>query len=241
MCGRTVGVLAVAMVVVLAGCGSADVVDREPYDVDDEIDPEMLPGLTAGGVTDAQALAQAHDDALETTAYRQTATAVKETENGSLEWRSEHRKTVAAGGSPALGEDTFTAFEANESVRTTLSWWIDGEETAHLRENRSGSVDQWSDDSLTHHDLGSEPDLEAAYAAVETVETVTRDGETRFVLRAEDAEIGTVENVSLELILDPDGLVETYVYDAPTLTITYTAEPLGTTDLEEPGWVAETS
>ncbi|MFP9060205.1 hypothetical protein ACLI4R_06700 [Natrialbaceae archaeon A-chndr2] len=236
---QLIATIVVALVLVLAGCGGADVTDdREPYGVDSETDPEPVPGLTTSGVTNASALQDAHFDALETMSFRYNATVVRADANGSVTFERTETHTIASLGSSATGETTSVEHTEAGADRTTLNWWLE-DGTVHLHQHAGNETTAWTDESLEFTDLATTPDLEAAYDSIDTI--TESDGGDRYVLEGENVDIGAITNATVTVVVHAEGYVESYrlegVSHNESVTIRITLEPIEGGELEEPAWL----
>ncbi|WP_267640640.1 hypothetical protein [Haloarchaeobius amylolyticus] len=147
---RGVGVLAVALLLATAGCGSLveapDATTREPFAVEETVrdgpqsGPEVVPGLTWRAVTDAEALAESHRSVVAGESRVLRREHVVRTDDGSVRAR--------AVGVLRVGEDgqvvyTFRSSGANLGVfglrATNYSVWTNGSVTV-VRVQRATGV-----------------------------------------------------------------------------------------------------
>lgn len=247
MTSRNTLIVAVALIAVTAGCSAFDPdpdpeSDREPYGVEEEFEPELLPGLTEDGVTDRTALANVHYRTLEGN-FRGGYRIV---DSGSNE-------TIRVSTQAVTAETTERRIEydpdyLDSDPETIVEWhtWADGDAEYTRHVNASGGVSYYPEVA----DSGTEPSLPVSllelYNATDTVTVEqTADGE-RYRLEGR-AELQRVENASFEVVLAEAGYVERYrvegeeQWDGEWTTVEYVGEfeRLADPDLEEPEWLEE--
>ncbi|WP_255168552.1 hypothetical protein [Natrononativus amylolyticus] len=235
----------VVLLVVLAGCGGfADGTDREPYGVDEPVDPEpeeLLPGVTADGVSDPEQLHAAHFDALEDDVYEQTTIRTTADESGTVDSTVITSETVGANGTPALvvvehweqAPENLTADPTHEH----RIWITDGENYGK-QVNDSGDVTHARNVSVGL--LEPEPPAPPV-EFYDRTDAVEEDGDRIHLEGAGD--IWSYENASFTLSLTDAGYIERLQLDAEVgdraVEETMVLETREAFPLEEPEWVEE--
>lgn len=241
MRGR-LALLAVALVVLTAGCGG--LVGDDGDGEGDDGERELAPGLTESGVTDSHLLVNEHRSQLEDRAYRAELerTAV---DDGTVVGSEQVSQAVAPGGSPARER----AVLEDETGTVEYDRWIEPE-TPLARHDESGAVD-YDIDGRQSVDPSPPIPLEDAYEAVDSV-AVEEDSSERYVLEGVADTLGSYELASFTLVLAEDGYLEAYALegtvpddeesilatDRTTVEEEFSLEP---TDAgpEEPAWLEE--
>lgn len=263
-------VLAVALLLVLAGCGgfSGDgATDADATTLPEETTVESTddppPGLSESGVTDAAALAAAHEAALVDRSYTYDREVRIVAENGTELGRWHQRAQVGADRAEfnysQTGEGVSVSGRTVESVRVyangSVTLWDEDPESDDGGEFRRESGPGFAETTFSNDRLLADV-LNASETSVEAVE---RDGRTWYRVEAADeggtyaydGPNGTVEveatNVTATALVAPSGLVRNLTYEFDfvrgetsgrrTMEIRYSE--LGATAVEVPAWVAD--
>ena len=257
--------LIIAVLVVLAGCSGVieDPTDRDPYGVDDVVEPDgtadasVPPGLEDDGLEDDRALLESHDDELADESYSvHAAVTVTDIEGDELftedHWTfretTERWHTVERQAGEPVTTVTRTTLPGTGERRLD-HWEADDERFQRLESD--GGVDRRAGVHWETYPAGER--LEAGLAAIDesTVHTRTFEGEIYYEI---DGETPTADSPYLEEGFDAtvyvraDGLIEYYelegtiIEDGREVVVTeeLTVYDVGETDLEEPTWVEET-
>ncbi|MFC7214374.1 hypothetical protein ACFQO4_09830 [Saliphagus sp. GCM10025334] len=218
--------LVILLVVLLAGCSAfgadVEVIDREPYGVDEPVDPEppesdeLLPGLTSEGVTSSHKLAGAHANALTERGFSLEQTTTSYRSNGSVV--REHRlNTTSEAGGPVISHLRFDfADTANKSryVRQRDVWHAN---ETHLRTRRTdGSVHYDRAARFSPEFLGVRV-VEQGFDSMENVSVARaeREGETYYVLESSDlsSNFSNTENASMRAVVHEEGYVASFRWE----------------------------
>ncbi|MXV62646.1 hypothetical protein GS429_11335 [Natronorubrum sp. JWXQ-INN-674] len=248
---RTAVVVLVALVVVTAGCGTFDSSpepdpdpDREPYEVDDEFEPRLVPGLTEDGVSDGAALANEHYRTLEGSFHGEYRVSVGESESnetveeGTRTITADVRETETEYDPAHVGGDSETIIERHT--------WADSDVQFTRQVNASGAVTYYPDAPLHSTEPSLPVSLLELYGDIETV-TVDRANDTERYRLAGAGDFAPVENASYELVLAESGYVDQYHIEGiqerngERTAVVYRGgfEALDDPDLEVPAWLEE--
>ncbi|MFC7232418.1 hypothetical protein ACFQMM_15370 [Saliphagus sp. GCM10025308] len=211
--------LVILLVVLLAGCSAfgsgVEDPDREPYGVDEPVDPEpaepdeLLPGLTSEGVTDPHGLAASHEKTLSERSFRINQTGRWTRPNGSVAREYRLNATVDADGS-TLGHEYVNPLHEDFVIR--LDFWRENE--TYVRAHRmDGSVAYDRSDTVPGQLFG----LGTIRSGLESMENVsvsraTIEDDTYYVLESTDPDERTydTENVSMRMVVHEAGYVRDY-------------------------------
>lgn len=264
-------VVLVILLVLLAGCSGftgGNAPEREPYGVEEpvnatveESEPEdLLPGLTTDGVTNPDALLEAHHEAVSNASYTiETETVyVTETENGTVRQVIEGETNVDSERGVAYEVvSQYTEGNGSEGVlpdrpNQTVERWF-GEETLFRAELENGTVEypytgrtidpeEWISSSLlgplrtveNTTTVGAVEAEDGTYYVVEAHENRTDDGER----------IVGVDRRDVRTLVREDGLVRQTVSegvfgeggDRTTLDSESEVTTVGETEVERPDW-----
>lgn len=256
-------ILLAALLVASAGCSTLGASDPNPAPTTQPTTTAAPtpPGVTESGVTDALALAEAHERVVDASAVTARSRHVERHANGSLHARTNWTATATAGqsqyhlrvdtagpGYGVLGAETArAAFWSNGTA--ALGRVVADGSTAYQRLPADGSgLDRYgvalADDERTYALL--------AAASNATVEPATVDGEPAYrVAATEFADPtalpgvepgGTVSNATVTLLVRPSGLVVerrvTYrLADGVVVNDSLTYADVNATTVERPAWV----
>lgn len=247
------GVLAVAVVVGVAAAAAPATAGAQTNETGN--DTTLAPGLSADGVTDPFALAQAHHRVLRNASYTVTAQSTHRYGNGTLVGTSSTTTAVAADGERTVR--TYGTFR-NTSAQSAVTQyerlaWSNG--TLSLTAVRFGDGEVTYDRSEDSAALprNADTDWETIYAAFSAANTtvvgeVEDDGRTLYRVVATDvrADSAYVDDrpFTMTALVDERGVVHSLVVAHPT---TYEGTPafvtqqirvtnVGNTTVEQPDW-----
>lgn len=248
---RLLAVVLVAVVgVALAAGGAAPAASQSNNTT------QLAPGLTADGVTDAFALAQAHQRTLKNTSYTLTDTTTVEYRNGTLLGQWANTERVAADGATFSRANVGTFRNGSGSlalVRYERGVWSNGSVTLSLIQYPDRQPRYDRRDGPTGSTLSPDTQWETLYVVFEAVNTtvtgqVERNGTTLYRVvgtgvEPDSAHAGDVP-FNLVALVDERGVVHSLQYSHPT---TYQNEPavvtqtirvtaVGNTTVERPAW-----
>jgi hypothetical protein len=238
---RAVSTLAVVALLVTTGCAATS-------------ETGTPPGLAEGNVTDANALVEAHTNALETQSFTVETTTEIEEPNGELDVRIERTYRVEPSGTTegrlvsdtTLGDDPPERY-ADGNVSTELDAYRDGNVT-YVRSVRGDNVTYRRTDLFDSPvTLGTILQRRTVNALSErrnaTVRSVTTDDERRYRIHAHlnDSQFRT--NAVVNLTVTPDGLVRDLTFrrtvavrNAKRITTHVRFRDVGGTTVERPDW-----
>ena len=254
------------VLVVLAGCSGVadDSPDRDPYSVDDVVDPDASngstfpPGLGADGLEDDRAVLEAHADELADESYSIHVTATVTGAEGSEVFVIDHwtfhepdrdgwHVIEDRDGEP-VSAVTHTPLGTDAGELRIDHWDLEGERFQRLE---AGDRSERLEGVRWEIRPGGQR-VESGLAAIgeSTVETRTFDGEGYYEV---DGETPTPESpyrddgFDATVYVTSDGLVEYYeiegtiLEDGEELTVhkELTVYDIGETSLEEPAWVGD--
>ncbi|WP_312910082.1 hypothetical protein [Natronosalvus caseinilyticus] len=249
--------LVILLVVLLAGCSAfgsgVEEIDREPYGVDEPVDPEpsesdeLLPGLTSEGVTSPHDVGTAHADILVERSFTLEQTVTWYHPNGSIVRRSSSNATAEAGG-PMVGHEYVEPLHDDFVIRQDV--WRANE--TYVRSHRpDGSVRYDRFDAFPSRFLGAGT-IRQGLGSMEnvTVSRATIEDDTYYVLESTDPDtrVHDTENASMRMIVHEDGYVRAFrleheVEHEETLTVVndLSTNRVGDPDLNvtAPEWVED--
>lgn len=268
-------VVLVALLVALAGCGGfsggPDESDRGPYGVEETVnasteeDEKLLPGLTTAGLTDPDALREAHLEAIDNRSHTVRATSEYVLRQGNGTTREVVERTISVDPEAGVvfeviersregnGSVAYLGFEEN---RTDERWF--GDRTLLRTEHGDGTVEYVASGEVemaTEERMvrASRPlfdplaDLDAREIPI--AGAVEAEDGTYYVIESHGnapAEEGT-ESTDVRTLVREDGLVRQTVFervaienDAQT-SVNRTVEvvDVGETTVERPDWYGE--
>ncbi|USZ70585.1 hypothetical protein [Natronosalvus halobius] len=222
--------LVILLVILLAGCsafgsGVGDS-DREPYGVDEPIDPEppepdeLLPGLTSEGVTSSHKLAGAHASALSDRHFSLEQTTTRYRSNGSV--AQEHRlNTTGEADGPILSYVRFDYVDTEDEAS-----YVSQQDVWHANETYLRTR---STDGSVHYDRAA--GFSSAFLGVGAVQQgldsmknvsvarAEREGETYYVLESSDLspDFSNRENASMRAVVHEEGYVASFRWEYQTV------------------------
>jgi len=248
--------LAVATLVVTAGCGG--VLDADP-DPGTDVDPAALPpGVTGDGIENTSRLVDAHVATLETVGFESTATLniTFEPTDGDRQTRTNTINVTAESGfAPFLAHSNMTFMAAT----TATTYWGNGS-VAVTRTERQDRVRYRPFPTTLDKDrflaFGSTLSLLAQLGDYRVTGAEDRDGTTLVTLRADavNESFGTdttglsaenVSDLSSRLVVDSRGAVHAFDLSFTATTdegrvtydLTYTLEPGAAVGVSTPTWI----
>lgn len=249
--------LVVALLVVLGGVGGATTFSTAATDADEPTQTTGLPpGVTADGVTDSLALADAHQRALQNTSYTISTTHEYRWPNGTL---IGHGTTTSQVAPERASFYTVTSQTYRNATRTMgvehaeIARWGDEEGLLIARDLPDRPI-EYRERSTDGRSPGPETGWDTVYTAFDSVNTtvptqVERNGTTLYkVVTASQPEPASVYSddatYSAVAFVDSDGIVRTFqqtrrtTYDdrPAILTRTIHVTEVGDTTVERPSW-----
>jgi len=245
-------VVLVALMLALAGCSgvAGDAVDREPYSVDEPIEPEANPGIGTGGPgpgigTDWQQVWQTHVSTLEAGSYERVVERTVTDENGTVVSHDTTRALVSANGTEHL-EYVEREYEPREHEQVT-SQWHDGERTL-LKTQENESTETVTEDRFVTNPATEFPvHADSLFVSVESVTNYQLDDASGYVLSGSGV-VSPYENTTFAVVLLEEGYIERLSLegdlretDRPLsvdleVRIEYVDEPI---PIDEPDWVSD--
>lgn len=240
------GVIATVLVGVLvltAGCSALEANDdREPFRVDEELDPQPVAGVEDGDVTSSLSLHQEHHEGLDAVAYQETRVSTFENESGALVEEWTETRTVSEGGAPAFITTTIEGPGVDDRHEYPIrEEWRDGERATRKLVTESGQT-TYANGTETTVDPTMPIPLYDVYLVVDTVDRI--DGGYRLAGTADAYD--SRANVSVDVRLTDEGIVQSYhvrgQYPDETAYRNFTHSvqiDVGEGEPEEPGWLEE--
>lgn len=244
----------VLFVVLTGGLGGGG--DGPPGSMAELTGEDLPPGVSrAGGITDAGALADAHNDSLQGRSYTARVTVEATTSNGDSSREVRQVQT-----SKVDGDGTFlTTFSREGGTSFTRTVW--GNDSVALARTQVGDRQQYetADLARTRRNVSGHVVIGEVLAAgnFSLANLTQRDGRTVLELTADGAvpdgagEMGSVESISAysgTVVVGLDGTVYEMTVDMTftdrrglnnEATFRYTLAALGSTDADRPDWVSE--
>lgn len=248
-----VRVLLVATLLVLAGCSGVandEPVDRDPYGVDEPIEPSATAGIPITGPEDSEFgtwedLWMSHVETLETNAYERTSTLEVVDANGTV-IRSETTRTVRAENGTMLVEQVRERPDSSGTgtEQETVTQWTDDDRSL-VRTTADNETTIEEGRALDDHASAFPVHPDSLFISVESVTAVETDDSTRHVLRGSGV-VAPYENATFTAIVDGDGYLEglavegdvRHRVEAERATVEWRLDSVGEpTELDRPDWV----
>lgn len=249
--------LVVALLVVLGGVGGATAFSTAATDAGEPTqETDLPPGLSADGVTDPLALADAHQEALRDASYTISTTHEVRRPNGTLIGHGTTTSKVAPGGESFHTVATRTYRSANGSLgleHVETATWVDGDRAVTARDLPDRPT-EYGERSAANPSLRPETGWDDLYTAFSSVNTTVatqteQNGTTLYkVVSTSQPESESVyagdATYSAVAFVGSDGIVRTFRQTYPTTyddrpaiaTRTVRVTAVGDTDVERPAW-----
>jgi len=261
---RTACCLALAGLVLLAGCGGSGGTDLESVtpaptpEIEDEptrtpAPSRLAPGLTETELVDPTALVQRHRTALEKRSHTLRERVVRRHANGTV--RGRFASVVRRNGSEILYRSNWTNYRANGSeTRRMERWWM-GNRTYSVELGPNGTVS----DGPRVTDKQQVPEIEN-YASslreillvlsIETNRTTERNGTTYYHIETpEPQNVSPLLDVTFVANVTSEGIITNYTLTyrkqelgrITDVSVTVSVEDIGNTTVERPAWSERTT
>lgn len=249
--------LVVVVVVVLSGVGGATAFSTGTTDAAESTQTtDLPPGLTADGVADPLALADAHQATLRDTSYTISTTYEYRWPNGTLIGHGTTTSQVAPEGASFHTVTSQAYRNGTEPLgleHAETATWSDGDRTLTARD-LPGEPTEYRERSAASPGARPETGWGTLYTAFSAVNTtiasqVERNGTTLYrVVTTSQSELNSVYSgdsaYSAVAFVDSDGVVRTFQQTHPTtyddrpaiVTRTIHVTNVGNTTVEEPSW-----
>lgn len=213
-----VRVLLVAILLLLAGCGSIGIGDdsnsRDPYEVDETVtstnEPQQLvPGVTTEGLENPEALVDSHRETFANASYTLERNFTATYPNSTIASDAQMEYRIAPGGTPAYARMYGASTAENRSPIVSEGWFTDNGTYHRLAENDTVEYEHRQPNETYFPTDGAVDWIAERLANAENVTVgVDRGNETRYVLDGDCT--WDVQCTSFTMVVREAGYVESY-------------------------------
>ncbi|WP_254769168.1 hypothetical protein [Salinilacihabitans rarus] len=244
--------LLVALLVVLAGCGALPggdaQADREPYGVDEPVDPPSgPPGFSADGLEDPAALWAAHEETLADRSYAVRGERELTYENGTVYRAVEYATLLDRGDDRGYTREAWRGTDVDDGDAVETERWTDDRGVVVRERFANGSVEYREGTGFAL--ASNERRLRAILSVVEDPDVMVAEDGT-YVIEASEASAASIvadEPFHAEIRVHEAGVVEyaelegTVDYDGERLRISERVgiDAVDGTTVVAPDWVDE--